>query len=216
MNETNTTEKKIKEAAKQLFLQKGYKGVSSRQIAELAGSNTALLNYYFRSKEQLYSIIRSESVQEILATAILLFNDTKTSLSEKIESFVNRYIDIMLANPHLPLFVFSEIQANPDRFISRIGLDAAHFRDSVLFRQMQEQIESAKLSMSPEQIWVNLISFTLLPIIGRVMIKAVMNMTDSDFLNFIEVRRQLIPQWIKGQLGMKSQENEIMSAEPSK
>ena len=48
-----TTEEKILEAASEVFTEKGFAGTRTRDIAEKAGINLALLNYYFRSKEKL-------------------------------------------------------------------------------------------------------------------------------------------------------------------
>lgn len=45
------TEAKILEAARTIFHKKGYAATRTRDIAEEAGINLALLNYYFRSKE---------------------------------------------------------------------------------------------------------------------------------------------------------------------
>ena len=49
-----TTEQKIVEAARKIFTQKGYAATKTRDIAEEAGINLALLNYYFGSKENLF------------------------------------------------------------------------------------------------------------------------------------------------------------------
>lgn len=56
-----TTEEKIKIAARKLFTRKGFAAVKTRDIAEEAGINLALLNYYFRSKEKLFKLIMEES-----------------------------------------------------------------------------------------------------------------------------------------------------------
>lgn len=48
-----STEEKILKAATKVFTEKGYAGTRTRDIAEEAGINLALLNYYFRSKEKL-------------------------------------------------------------------------------------------------------------------------------------------------------------------
>ena len=54
MNEQEqSTEEKILEAASEVFTEKGFAGTRTRDIAEKAGINLALLNYYFRSKEKL-------------------------------------------------------------------------------------------------------------------------------------------------------------------
>ena len=46
-----STESKIKDAAKIVFHKKGFTATRTRDIAEEAGLNLALLNYYFRSKK---------------------------------------------------------------------------------------------------------------------------------------------------------------------
>ena len=47
-----TTEEKIIDAARKLFTQKGFAATKTRDIAEEAGINLALLNYYFRRSEE--------------------------------------------------------------------------------------------------------------------------------------------------------------------
>ena len=65
-----STEEKIKAAAKKLFTQKGFAATRTRDIAEEAGINLALLNYYFRSKEKLFELVMKENVQLFLGTMI--------------------------------------------------------------------------------------------------------------------------------------------------
>ena len=60
---SGTTEAKIIEAARQLFIHKGYARPRTRDIADKAGINLALLNYYFRSKEKLFHLIMQEKMQ---------------------------------------------------------------------------------------------------------------------------------------------------------
>jgi len=45
-----STEEKILEAAKKVFVNKGMAGARMQDIADEAGINKALLHYYFRSK----------------------------------------------------------------------------------------------------------------------------------------------------------------------
>lgn len=56
MNRDDKTEarKKILQAAMSQFAEHGFAGTGVRQICEEAGVNVAAVNYYFRSKEQLY------------------------------------------------------------------------------------------------------------------------------------------------------------------
>ena len=66
IEQEQTTEEKILEAASEVFTEKGFAGTRTRDIAEKAGINLALLNYYFRSKEKLF-----EQVMKI--KVVLLF-----------------------------------------------------------------------------------------------------------------------------------------------
>jgi AcrR family transcriptional regulator len=96
-----STEEKIKEAAKKVFTQKGYFATRTRDIAEEAGLNLALLNYYFRSKEKLFEIVMLEKVQKFFGVLLPVLNNPATTLEEKIESIPDKYIDLILENPDL-------------------------------------------------------------------------------------------------------------------
>ena len=64
MAKSKNTEQKIFDAATELFLEKGVDRTSVREIANKAGINLALMNYYFRSKENLFDAIFSMQVKK--------------------------------------------------------------------------------------------------------------------------------------------------------
>src|ERR1700733_14427652 len=94
-----STEEKIKDAARLVFLKKGYAGTTTRDIAEEAGINLALLNYYFRSKEKLFELVMTEKLLKFFGIIFPVVNDQDTSLERKIELIANNYIDMILDNP---------------------------------------------------------------------------------------------------------------------
>src|SRR5512141_3202105 len=57
----------ILEAAKHLFIEQGYHGLSMRQIAEAVGVSKAALYYHFRDKEELFLAILEIYLDEIEA-----------------------------------------------------------------------------------------------------------------------------------------------------
>jgi len=57
------TEKIILEAARQVFIRKGFDGARMQEIADEANINKALLHYYFRSKDKLFMAIFVEVIQ---------------------------------------------------------------------------------------------------------------------------------------------------------
>ena len=59
------TKSKLIEAAIPLFPQKGYAGVSIREIADAAGVNSASISYYFGGKEGLYEAVLESIFSQI-------------------------------------------------------------------------------------------------------------------------------------------------------
>lgn len=204
MNKNVSTEDKIKEAARKVFLEKGYGQTRTRDIADEAGINLALLNYYFRSKDKLFDIIMEESMQEMFSIIKNIINDETTSLSKKIDLAVERYTDLLLANPNLPIFVLSEMQANPTQLINKAGASENMIIESLFIKQLQEQITKVKLNISPLHIFFNLISMSIFPIVAKPMLMSLYSeMTNEMHADFIDERRKLIPIWIKNMLKME-------------
>ncbi len=107
-----STEQKIKIAAKEVFLTKGYAATKTRDIASVAGINLALLNYYFRSKERLFEEVMLESMGDFMQTMMQVFNQENTSLEEKIADIVNAYHELLNSRPDLPvLFLVNCVMA---------------------------------------------------------------------------------------------------------
>src|SRR5690349_22519623 len=94
-----STEDKIKEAARKVFTQKGYAATRTRDIAEEAGINLALLNYYFRSKEKLFEIVILEKMHILLGKIGPAMMDERTSIEQKVEQIAEHYINTLVANP---------------------------------------------------------------------------------------------------------------------
>src|SRR6516162_3109330 len=105
-----SSEERIKVAAKKVFTRKGYAATRTRDIADEAGMNLALLNYYYRSKEKLFHQVMEEKMQLLLSVITPIIINTESSLEEKVENLASEYLDMLLANPDLPLFVLSEIR----------------------------------------------------------------------------------------------------------
>lgn len=197
MQKDDNTENRIKETAKKLFQEKGFDAVRTREIAEEAGINSALLHYYFRSKEKLFHIIMIESISEMFSFMRLIINNPETSLSEKIDLIIEGYLNIIKANPRLALFVLNELNTNSEKIIMQSAIAKNMLTDSSLFRQIKEQLQKKSIRMSPLHIMLNAISLSVMPVIARPLITY---LYDVDVTEFMEERRRLIPVWIKGML----------------
>jgi AcrR family transcriptional regulator len=193
-----STEEKIKEAARKVFLKKGYAATRTRDIAEEAGINLALLNYYFRSKEKLFSHVMLEKMQQFFGVLFLVINDPSTKLEIKIDLIVNNYIDMLLENPDLPLFVLSEIKADPGHLGNILPVEKLTPKVSFI-KQLQER----RPDINPAHFLMNILGMTVFPFIARPAFGAIGILNKSDFHTIIEERRKLVPIWVKAALKAK-------------
>ncbi len=190
----SSTEEKIKTAARKLFMQKGYVATKTRDIAKEADINLALLNYYFRSKEKLFQIIMMEHLQFFKQGIVPVINDKNTSLEEKFESFISSYIDLLIQQPDIPLFILNEIRNNPDQFM-KIGL-RDELAKSYFMKQLNKVLQSKSKSIEPFHVMVSMMGLTVFPFIVSPMLKNVGKINQLQFNALMEERKTLIPKWM--------------------
>lgn len=196
----DSTEEKIKAAARKIFTQKGYAGTTTRDIVAEAGINLALLNYYFRSKEKLFHIIMIEELRHFLHGMGHIFNNEHSSLEEKIEGFVSNYIDLLIEHPDLPLFLFSEIRTNAAGLVANVGFKET-LLTSYFYKQLQEEMESGNIAKThPLQVMMNTVSLTVFPFVTSPMLKQMGDLNQDDFVAMMLERKRMIPLWIKAML----------------
>ena len=199
----SSTEEKIKNAARLVFHKKGFAATRTRDIAEEAGINLALLNYYFRSKQKLFDIIMLETLQGFAKSLLDIFNDGSTTLEDKIEIFADRHIELLLKNPGIPIFMLSELRSSPETLFSKIGaidmILKSHF-----IRQFREGVKEGKITpIHPLHFIMNLLSMTAFPFVGKPLLKGIGNLSENDFTGLMLERKKLIPRWIKAALKAK-------------
>jgi TetR/AcrR family transcriptional regulator len=139
-----STEEKIKEAARKIFLQKGFAGTKIRDIAEEANINIALLNYYFRSKEKLFDAIFSEALSELLMGMLAILNDKSLSFEEKIIKVVHSDTEQLKKNPLLPNFVFNGLSNEAEKIMRTFPTALMDFENAHFVEQFKEGVAQGK------------------------------------------------------------------------
>lgn len=190
-----STEEKIIAAARKVFTQKGYAATRTRDIAEEAGLNLALLNYYFRSKEKLFELVMAEKVGQLFGIIGPIVNNKDTSLEEKIGFIVSTYLTVLTENPGLPLFVLSEIRNNPEHFSDRIQAGKL-LTQSVLVKQLIEK----RPDIHPLQFIINTLSMCIFPFIAKPVLQASGVLEEESFSKLINDRKTLIVKWVNAML----------------
>ena len=137
INKELSSEEKIIEAARKLSTQKGFAATKTRDIAEEADSKLALLNYYFRCKQNLFQIFIEKEFEELFGIITPILSNKEISLEEKIETLVSSYTKLLLGNPDLPFFVLSEIKGN-DFIAKRVKQNAEILSQPIIENQLRE------------------------------------------------------------------------------
>jgi len=199
VNKINT-EDRILEAAKEVFIGKGFDGARMQEISDIAKINKALLHYYFRNKDKLFAAVFEDTLLQI-GPVVLNFVNEPIPLEVKIWKFVDEYIEIIRKNPKLPLFILNEINVNPERVLNFLNINAL-LDTNVLQGQLNKETDINNIErIDVKHFVVNIISMTIFPFIGKPIMQKALNIKDDDWGKFLEERKRIIPQtimnWIK-------------------
>lgn len=109
-----TTERTILEAAELEFLDKGFAGAKTTAIAKRAGVNHAMIHYYFRTKENLFTMVFQQKIRILAESFSQSFNE-ELSFFDQLKLAIGTHFDFIAANPRLLFFVYGEIITNDRR-----------------------------------------------------------------------------------------------------
>jgi len=191
-----TTEQKILDAAKKVFVRKGMAGARMQDIADEAGINKAMLHYYFRNKEKLFEVIFMEAAAKLFPKINEIFV-SDLPLFEKIESFCAEYITVIIENPYLPLFVLNEINQDPELFLNKVWTGKSKPQPGKFLEQIEQEIKKGNIKkINPLQLLMNLISMSIFPFVAAPMFKKNLGLSDLQFRAIMEQRKKEIPKFI--------------------
>jgi len=183
------TEEKIFEAATDVFVEKGLDGARMQDIADHAGINKALLHYYFRTKDKLFSAVFEMIAKKIFKKFAPVFDDD-LNLEEKIRFFFREHISFLQANPRLPGFLLNEVNRNPAR-IKKL-LNNIDFNNIWLQLYKQHKNELQKYNISQEtlpQIMISMAAMSVFPFAARGILESILGNLGLNFNEFMEERK---------------------------
>jgi len=190
-----STEERILAAARKVFVAKGMSGARMQDIADEAGINKALLHYYFRSKEKLFEVIFSQTVGRFIPRVNEIFS-SDMGWKEKIETFSAEYIDKVIENPFLPLFIMNEMHKQPEEFLKKMWGGVTPKIEKFLM-QISEAIDIGEIKpVHPAHLLMNVMSLCVFPFIGKPLLQMVAGVNDEVFFDLMRERKKLVPLFI--------------------
>jgi AcrR family transcriptional regulator len=195
-----TTEQRILEAAKKVFLLRGLDGARTQDIANEAGINKAMLHYYFRDKERLFEKVFDGIAGKIVPdlTAIV---EQDLPIVVTLDRIIHRYIDFVSENPQIPLFMISELTKDPERIKNLLNhrQNFSKMQDFGL-KLMQEMQAGTIKQVNPLHLIINILGMCVFPFIARPMIQNVMKISDEDYALFLSQRKEQVSLFVHAAL----------------
>jgi AcrR family transcriptional regulator len=195
-----SAEERIKKASKLIFTKKGFLATTIRDIAVEADSNVASVNYYFRSKENLFRLVMAETIEKMFVEVEPVIYNTSLSLMQKIELMAGHFIDHVLGEPDLPFFIVSEVMAGSNQLPLIRNLPA--IMESDFARQIKALNTDGKIQYNPFHIILNMWSMLFFPFLGMPQAIKFGNCTQEEFHQLMQERKKLVPLWISQMIGL--------------
>ena len=187
----SSTEEKIYEAARRVFVSKGMEGARMQEIADEAGMNKALLHYYYRSKENLFKAVFKDIFTKFfrkIGTA--LFSDAP--VKDKLMLFIDEYVDLIQANPYVPQFIINEINRDPQMLKSLMFESGIEPQKILLMFDKQANGETLK-KIDPRHLVVSIIGMLVFPIVARPILQMIYFNDDQDaYDQFLTERKEIV------------------------
>ena len=162
----------LMDAARRHFLQREFKAVSVREIAESAGVNAAMVNYYFGSKQGLYLAMVDAMLTSLETRLVELGGDDELSVTE----FSRVYTQVLTENPWWPNFLVREVLMKEgetrDAMVARFaGAFAPRLMASISWKIRDGQYRG---DLDPGLAMLSMMALTVFPFLAKPIIEIVL------------------------------------------
>lgn len=194
----NNMEEQILLVAKELFMQFGYEGVSTTQVAKAVGCNQALVHYYYRTKQNLFKIICQQEIQKMLKILADIPQED-ISFENFIENIIEAQIGFLKNNPDAPFFIIGELRHNSEVLKMIKELFSEFGKEIVgkirMFVQMKQSKGELK-DISIEDLLIDIVSLDVMSFVGQILFTQILEMDSQTQEAFLERRKTHIKKLI--------------------
>jgi AcrR family transcriptional regulator len=191
-------ENKIIDAARSVFIEKGYAETSMSEIAARVGINRPALHYYFRTKEKMFQAVFGSIVSSVVPKVFDALTHKEKSISQRVEGIIDAYYALFLENPQLPMFILRELNRDSDLLINTIQqfnvMDTIHNA----LASVQEEMNEGKLrKVSLQFTFYNFYSLLTFPFLTKDISTKVFRNDDKAFrAMLVEWKQNIIAQML--------------------
>lgn len=194
MTEYNDTEQAILDAAKEIFLEKGYRGASTVKIAEKAGVTHAMLHYYFRNKEKIFQKILDMEMMEMFC-AVRGTMSRSAGLWETLEKVINIHFDFLNTHRRFPFLILNVADSNPEMLEKyKKHIEGVVMEEFLKHKdRMSRWIEEGEINeVDPFQLLFTVITLNLSAFMSLTIMQNVLKWDEEEVEKFLARRKEEI------------------------
>lgn len=173
-------------AAEAAFLEFGFKGTRTTDIAKRAGVTHAMLHYYFNTKELLFYHVFDSKVDLLIESMICALSENSVDIMTRIQNSVAKHFDFLMENPTLPRFFIIEFLGNQDRILrlKEKFSQALLSKLLILNQDLQRAIQENKIQeIRTIDLLIDIVSLNVFAfIVQPLAIEVFPNNHNNDFL----------------------------------
>lgn len=182
MNDT-TVRERIMQAAAKSFLENDYKKVTTREIAEQAGTTAAMISYYFGGKPQLFEAVIKEYFAEIYGK--LDVSGKHESLEDGLKASWEVYYRVMTENPELPrlmarALVYGDVPGHDYLVENILGKKMDGFVQRLKLGQQEGRVRK---DVSAKHVWLMCASIAMMPVLYTSIVGSLYEQANEDELD---------------------------------
>lgn len=192
INRDASMEETLLSVAEQLFLEKGFDGASTTEIARRAGCNQTLVHYYFRTKQNLFCTIFEKKFL-VLYQGFMSFSLAENlSFQDKLKFFIETHFELISSDLRLPLLITKEIHRFPQlietikqRILSKPTEMAIAFE-----QELQQEIDAGRMrSIAVMDLMITLVSLNIALAFMMPALETIFPMNENQKKAFIAHRK---------------------------
>jgi len=167
------TRQALKQAAKELLYERSYRSITLRTLAERAGTQSAMVSYYFGSKEDLFAELLNDAGEERAAVLESLAEVILAKPEQALDLIVEGLVSLMTADLWMFRLLQDEILTQESRLredMIRVGPVRLGGTLIQLLTKLQ-QVGILKNDLNPQFSAITILSNIMAPIILQPMIK---------------------------------------------
>ena len=181
------TQELIKETAKNLFFVQGKFDATTQEIADEAGINRTLINYYFRSRDNLIQIVFDEA-QKVEKEKSEIIQDSNLAFKDKIKLFIEGSLSTSLQYPYLETYIVTQINKGN---CHKKEIEEEYKKK--MLKNIQTEMDLGNIEkMEPIQFIFNMVSLLIFPSAVRPLFMENMMIDDKEFDRLIADRKDII------------------------